>query len=235
MALTDTVKQYVNLPSLSGISTIVILLVVFIVIGCCVGIILYFYLMKKKYKYKVIVFEKVGKTIEPNIRDTAATIKLNEVGDLIFVLRHSKKKLPMPNTQTGRSTYWFYIRQDGEWINIGIEDIDNVMKEMNVNFLDKEMRYARSALQKNLGDRYQKPSFWKEYGAFIMYAIFIVIIGVMVYLSYGKMSDIAGNLAGMTKNLAELTDKIANLMDAVKGSGTKPAAILLPLLRGGLV
>ena len=64
----------------------------------------------------------------------------------------------------GRRIYWYVIREDGEWIKFELEDIDQKMRKAGVHYLDKEMRYARTALEEALKERYDKPNFWKEYG-----------------------------------------------------------------------
>jgi hypothetical protein len=156
-------------------------------------------------------------------------VPLENTGDSIFYLAKAKKYLPTPQIQTGRNTFWYAVRQDGEWINIGIEDIDLRMKEAKVFFLDKEMRYARVALQRNLKERYQKTSFWEKYGGMIAYIVLIVITGVMMWLLFDKYLSIGGTLDSAMKTSKEVlveTKNILSNLDNIQsgGSGLVPAS-----------
>lgn len=209
--------------SLGLIGNLVMVLVILIVVGAILGVIAFFIVRAVKYKYKVVIFEKINGRFEPARKDRACETKFGDAGDMVLKLRKHKKILPMPTLQVGRRTYWYAIREDGEWINIGIGDLDNVSKEMGVTFLDKEMRYARTQIQRGLKERLQGDSFWDKYGQMIMSISFILIIGVMTYLLFDKWIDLAGTVnssVGLAKEVLTEASKMLQAIDSTcSGSG----------------
>jgi len=222
MGITDQVKGYIPEISTSQITNVFILVFVIGIIGAILGFISYTVYMKKKFNKNIVVFEKVGKTIEPTRKDTACIMPWGEGGDTIFFSRKSQKYLPTPRIQTGRNTYWYFIREDGEWINFGVEDIDEHMRELKAHFLDKEMRYARTAIQKNLRDRFQKISFWEKYGGLIVWTVLILVTGVAMWLIFDKWLEVSNALVDAVKAAKEVVEsakQILGVIDSMKGTG----------------
>ena len=149
----------------------------------------------------------------------------------VLYLKKIKKFVPIPTIQTGRDEYWFFIRKDGEWINVGIEDFDEKSREVKVYFLDKEMRYARAALQKNLKERYAKLTFLEKYGGMIVWATLCLIIIIGFVLFMDKMLEITGSIDSMmktagieTERVLEAAEKVINKLNVLEASsGIKPA------------
>lgn len=184
--------------------------------------------MRKLFYKKIIIFEKVGGQIQVTKRDVGRDIRLGEAGDYIIYTRHFKKFLPPAEIQTGPNTFWYYIREDGEWINIGISDIDVQMKKAKAHFLDKEMRFARTGMQKNLRERLNKPGFWSKYGAMIMWTVYLAIVGIMTYLLFDKWIELAGTVQSMLETQRELIEASRDILQALDniksgGEGLVPA------------
>ena len=202
--------------------------ILIIVGGILVGIGSFFLIKRMKFNKKIIIFEKIGGKFEQTKIDRAITIRFGESGDSVIYCAKSKKHLPTPSIQTGRNIYWYAIREDGEWINIGIEDIDLEMKKLKVHYLDKEMRYARVALQRNLKERYQQQSFWSVYGGLVAYTSLIVITGVMFWLLIGKFVEIGSEVTSIMNTAKEIMKESRDVIAAVDnlkhgGSGLIPA------------
>ena len=119
------------------------------------------------------------------------------------------------------------IRSDGEWINIGIGDIDLQMKQLNAKFLDKEMRYARVALQKNLKERYNQPTFMSKYGGVLAFTGLIMIFGIVIYLWFDKLIDVTSTVLKSIDASADLTalqeQLLAKMDNICTGSGIRLA------------
>ena len=160
----DSATEFAKGIDISGSISILAWFAIGILIAGVVGVIVYLIIREWKFNKKIIVFEKVNGKPEITKRDKAMEVKLGEGGDTVFYLKKAKKHIPLPSIQTGRNIYWFGVREDGEWINIGMDDIDLAMRKIKARFVDKEMRYARVALQRNLKERYQKSSFLSVYG-----------------------------------------------------------------------
>jgi len=173
----------------------------------------WWYISKKKFNKTIIIWEKVDGKPKIMSRDKAMERKIGSGGDTIFYLQKRKQIVPTPTIQTGDNTYWFAKRtQDGELINIGLEDFDLVFGEAKINFLDKETRYARASLQKLNKDRFNKETFWQKYGRDILTIVFIVIVTVMLLLIASKLVQLTGTISGILESAEKVMDKAAQIM-----------------------
>lgn len=215
MAISEQVGNIVGGFS-GGFGAVAILIWAVLIIAVFGGG-LFLFLYWKAYKYKIVIFEKVNGIYQPTIRDKARLFNLSNSGDVAFKLMKLKKTVPEPTIQTGKNTFWFARRQeDGELINIGLQDVDKKSKELGVHFLDKEMRYARTQLQRGLKERYDTPSFWQLHGAMIMNIAFIMIIAVAVWLIMDKWVELAGTLNGMVEAVPEIQKKQGEILLALQ-------------------
>lgn len=191
------------------------------------GIVIFYYYMTKKYNKKIVIFERINDRFEPTKKDKGAEIRLGIGGDTVLHLRKFKKYLPMPSLQTGRNTFWYIIRRDGEWINISMEDVDEKMELARVRFLSPEMRYARVGLEKSFRDRYNKVTFLQKYGGVIAFGGLIFLIGIMIWLMFDKMIDFMAQMGGLLNKIEPLMERseqiMANMDKVCTGSGIKVA------------
>ena len=99
------------------------------------------------------------------------------------------------------------------------------MKQMKAKYLHPEMRYARTALLRNLRDRYDKPKFMEKYGMLIVNLAVIVIILVFMWLIIDKIVSVSGSVKEMINTNAETMktarDVIQSLDHICTGSGLK--------------
>ena len=210
-----------NVPkiSLMGFVTFIVLALLFFIIVIVVTIVIIRFV---KYNKKIIIFEKIGNNFIPARKDRACEITISPAGDTVFYLLKHKKYLPRPTIQTGKRTYWFFIREDGEWINFGLKDLDEESRLAGAFFLDKEMRYARTQIQKGLKERYEKEGFWKQYGTIIVSISFIVLIGVMTWLLFDKWIGLAKATEEAVKTAGTVMEKanqILGTLDRVCSGG----------------
>lgn len=208
-----------GLSAVNVLTIIILCLIIFTILG----VLTYLFLQKLKYKHRIVIWEKIGNHWERTGYDRAMEMKFGIAGDTVFVLRKRKKYLPRPETQTGRREFWFAIREDGEWINIGMEDIDLAQKQAHVNFLHPEVRYARTSMQKAMREEYIKPKFMEKYGHIIIPFAGFALIGIFLWLMMDKFLTLAGTLNGIVEKLPPLLERadtiIANLARISSGSG----------------
>jgi len=207
---------------LGGVGFFAWLLIVLVVIVVMTVVIILF-ILNRRYNKKIIVFEKVGTSFVPQRRDRGMEIRFSTAGDTITYLRKHKKYIPNPTIQTGNREYWYFIREDDEWINFGLENLNEESRKVGAKFLDKEMRFARTSIQKGLKDRYETQGVWAKYGSYIVAVSFVTLIGVFTYLLWDKWID----LAGTTKNaidasvlVLERTDQILASLDNICSGGS---------------
>jgi uncharacterized membrane protein len=231
--MADLLGMNVDLPQLGGINLGVnwmIILIVFILISVA-AIVIFLLYQYKIYNRKIILFENIsGQGYQPILKDRARLIKVGDGGEEILYLRKSKVYRTAYGKKMGKRTYWFAVGQDGYWYNIVLGDLDAKMGMLDIEPIDRDMRYMHVAIRKNIKDRYQKQNFMEKYGQFVMSAIFLLIILVGIWVLLGKIGDIsAANAAAMESSKA-VVDKLGNVLSSmdnicVGGSGVKPAPI----------
>lgn len=223
----DTVVGFIKVPSVSGSSVVgfITYAVIFIVFMLGLGIATFFIIRRLKFNKKVVIFEKVNGSFQPVRKDRAMFIKHGKAGDTIFFIKKLKRYQPNPIYQTGKNTYWFWLREDDELINFSPGDYDEQARELGAKFLDKEMRYARTSLQETFKERYVKPTFWSQYGTVIFNIAAYMIIGVFLWLIVGEMIKSIDSVAGLVAASEKIVDSSRELlvaMDNIKsgrGSG----------------
>jgi CHASE3 domain sensor protein len=123
----------------------------------------------------------------------------------------------------GNNTFWFYEREDGEWINFELDDIDAQMRKAGAYFVDEDMRLQRLGIAKNLAERLIKETFWQKYGTTIMLVIFCLVVTICLVVLFQKMQgnwQSAKETAVAIEHMASATEQMAKNMQA---SGVKLA------------
>lgn len=183
--------------------------------GAIIAFVVVYFVLRAKYKFRVVIFERVDGRFKVTRRDMAKSEKLGEGGDEVFFLRKHKKLLPAPTIQTGNNIYWYFISDDGEWINFGPGDFDENRREIGAQFLDKEMRYARTSLDYMVKERYDKPGFWERYGGMVAYTVLILVTAIGFWLLLDKMLEISGSVNGAVQTAKEVLEESARLLGAI--------------------
>jgi len=231
MAALDSVTEFIKVPNIDGamifgVLTYVILFILFLIV---VGISVWVIILKLKYNKKIVIFEKINGQFEASKKDRGMIMRHGEAGDTILFIKKLKKFQPTPTLQTGRNTFWFFMREDGELINFTPGDFDAQSRELGAHFLDKEMRYARVSLQNSLKERHEKVGFWSQYGVLVVNISVIVIIMVFLWLIVDKLIDLASTANGAIEASKEVTEATKDVIVALNnlqtgGSGYIPAS-----------
>lgn len=239
MAITDTIKEGF-LPSLSGatIWTFIfwVAIVIVVAIGVCVGV--YFLIQYLRFNKVIKLFTLVGSKPQLLLTTKAKEERLGMAGDYWWKTKKGKI-LPRGRIQMAKNEYWYYQKADGEWVNFGLDDVDEQLKKAGARLKDEDMSFSRIGIQRNLRDRLQKQSWWDKHGQTIMTIIFVIILAVMLILVMQKMAknwELANNVAQSNSEIAKSNLKIAEQMEAIAqriGGGTIPIQnIALGLVRG---
>lgn len=214
-----------NLPQVSGgLMANFALYAIGVILGLALlGLGTYLFIRFRKYNKFIHIFGKVNGTIVPIGKDRAMAQRVGLAGDYWFRTMKNKKILPRPTKCMGKNIFWFFIREDGEWINFSLADIDAIMKEAGVYYVDEDMRMQRLAIEKNLRDRYsEKPSFWAKYGGLIINIFFVLIVMVALILLFKEMGGLADKLGSVATSVEKLADATSNMISRA-GSGVIPA------------
>lgn len=211
--IQESIKQYIPNINLGGVFSVGVWLILIFVFAVICGLITYFIVMRMRYKFKIIVWEKVNGRFEITGRDKAMEMPLSRFGETVFYLQKRKKYIPRPNKQVGRRQFFFFVREDGQWINVDLEDIDTKAKRMRIHFTDKSMNYARTQIERALKERYDKPNFFERYGTIIVSIIFVVLLGILTWLLFDKWLELARVTNAGVETSGLIMDKTATVID----------------------
>lgn len=208
--------------SMAGMGKPLLIGLLILLFGSLMAVGVYFLIKYIRFNKTIILFQKIGGKVIPTAIDKGMFQRIGSAGDYWMITRKFKKILPRPKILMGKNQYYFFEREDGEWINFSIEDIDMKMKKAEVYYIDEDMRLQRLGIYKNLEARFQKVGFWEKYGAYIVMAITVLILLVCVIILFKSMTehwDKMGSVANAMTEMARSVDAMATRV----GGGVKPA------------
>jgi len=205
-----------------------------IVIGGLAGFIGW-YFWKKSYNKQVWIFTRIGGVPMLKQIDRGKLIAFGMAGDKLMKLQKLKKYLSPPQIQMGKDIYWFWEREDNEFVNFSLEDIDEVQKKAGAYYVDTDMRMQRLGIEKNLRDRLGKNSWMEKYGTMVAVGVFLILITICLVVLFSKLKDLSASLDTTGQSLGQVATAIEKFYTKRVG-GESPSdtglvpAIMLPLL-----
>lgn len=213
--IIDSVNIFKNVD-LGTLGNYLLIFFVAIVIVALIGILIAVVLNKRKYKYTIPLYKKIGSaTIRIKIYK-AKDFNIGRAGDKLWYVAKIKKYIPPATIQTAPNEYSHFEREDGEWINIGLPDIDENMKKLNVKYVQQDMRSNRVAINTLLDQRFTQKGWWEKYGHLVTHVIFYLIVAismVIIFYQWGHILDKTSSL--LDKILAMESCKRANSPEGV--------------------
>lgn len=207
------------LPSGSLVLTILFWFSIVLLICMVLGVGSYFLIDFLRYRRKIVVFGLVGGKPRIVKRDKARLVNIGTGGEKVWYMKKGKRQIPPGVIQMEKNVFWFWEKDDGDLINIGLEDLNAKFRQLQVHFTHPDMRYARLAIQRNFKDRFQKVTFWDKYGTVLIYTIHIVIVSIMFIWILDGVQKIIPPL----KEAIELASKLLQQAQA-----TSSGAALVP-------
>lgn len=225
MAIDIMAKMGGMIPKAGTIYTVMIVIAIALVIAVFISIAVWVWLDKKKYNKKIILHRIVSGKLQKIGVFRATFEKVGVSGDVWCRVKSGLftiiKTVTRPKLEYEKNVYLFFERQDGEWINFSIENIDEKMKKANVFYLDEDMRLHRIGIQKNLERRLEKKTFWQEWGGTIMNLVFLLILTVCLIVLFNKLVLVSDGLVKAANAISELS-RAASQTCATMGSGIVP-------------
>jgi hypothetical protein len=221
------VPSFVSDTGFGGTLTIILIVLVLLIIG---GILFYIWFSRRAFKYTINLFENIaGQGYQLVGKDRARLIKIGDGGEEILYLRKYKVYRTAYGRKMGKNTYWYAVGQDGYWYNVILGDLDAKMGMLDIEPIDRDMRYAHVAIRKNIKERYNKQSFMQKYGAQVFGILMLVVFIVGMWFIVDQIGNITGQL-GQTleanRETVEVVQKILAHADTMQsgGSGIAPAS-----------
>jgi len=213
---------------LGTMGTFTLFIVLALLIAGGGGFLFYWWWSKKVYSQKIKVFAMMGKQPMLKYEDKARIIPVGYAGDKLFLMKKQKRALPPPTIQMGFKEWWYWEREDGELINIGLDNLDEIQRQLGIQFVDTDMRMQRLGIEKNLQFRLQKQSFWEKYGGMIANGIFYVLVTLMLIVLFLQWRKVAEAVSGAVASVSSCQAPTKPAQTGGTGaSGVVPALIML--------
>lgn len=203
-----------------------------IIIGLLViglgGLIAWLYFQKKQYYIQIRDFENIaGKGFQLVKKDTARLVKVGDGGEELLLLRKRKVFRTAYGQKMGKNEYWFAKGQDGYWYNITLGDLDAKMGTLDIEPIDRDMRYMHVAIRKNIQERYKKEDRFSKYAPWVFSGIFLIIMIIAIWLLMSKAGDLIQSAEQTVSAVQPIADALTNAvskLDSICGSsGVRPA------------
>lgn len=193
------------------------------------GILLWiFWFIPRTFSKKIEIYENIaGQGYQRTRIDCAKTVKVGNGGEEILYLRKSKCYRTAYGRKIGFNTYAFAVGQDGYWYNFLHGDLDAKMGMLDIEPVDRDLRYMHVAIRKNITERYRKVGVMEKYGTLIIGGISIIIVMVALWLLVSKIGGlitVATQTVEASKPIADaLTNAVSKLDNICSASGLRPA------------
>lgn len=176
-----------------------LIVVIAVVILCLLGALIFGLIVKRQYWIRIHVFRLIGNIPTRVAVYSAKEVPFGRAGDKLwrvagagFIKFKAIKWMPVGKLQTAPKEFWYYIREDGEWINFILSDLNKTSKEMGVRFVQEDMRLQRLATERLLEQRLLDKTFWEKWGNVIMTVILFLTIAicmVIIFYQWGKIIE----------------------------------------------
>ncbi len=217
--------QKINVGGIfSTIGSFVLLIFAIVIVGGIVAFIYWTITQKKVYNQKLHFFEEVNKVMVPVEDLVARELIIPNTNVKVFYIKSKDLYMPRGTKKMGKKSYWYAIRNNREIVNFTMANINDKMKEADLDFDHEDMRLAflnlSDLIKRNYKDKSTK--WWKEYKDIISTVIFIFILTVAFFF-------IARQVGGLISSLNPLVDKITQALDQITkmcggaSSGIAPA------------
>lgn len=217
---------------MSTIEFIVLATIVFfiVIIG---GVVLGRFLYKKRWNYQYVLLENVaGQGYIPTKRGRCRLINFSKSGTEIYYIKNLNKHRAAYGKRIGKNQIAWAVGSDGYWYNVTFGDLDIRLRQLGVEPIDRDMRYAESQIIQGIEKRYDDRTFIDKYGSMIAFGLFIlaiviVFVGTFIIINkFGSFSSELSETVNVMKEVAQLNKDTLSSIDNIQarsGSGIIPS------------
>lgn len=187
---------------LGTMGSITLVIAIVVVILGCIGALIYWRVIKKNYWIRIHLFRLIGNIPTKVAEYSAKEVAFGMAGDKLWRVANKGlnkiktiKWLPVGKIQTAPKEFWYYIREDGEWINFQMQDLNEKARQMGVKFVQEDMRLQRLATERLLEQRLLNKTFWEKWGTTIMMVVVFLVIAVCMVIMFYQWSKLLDRMA----------------------------------------
>lgn len=202
-----------------------------IAIALILGIFAYIIYDRKVYSKTINDFENIsGQGYQLTSKDRARLIKTGDGGEELMWLKKRKAYRTAYGRKMGPNVYWFAKGQDGYFYNVLLGDLDAKMGMLDIEPVDRDMRYMHVAIRKNIDKRYDKVSWLDKYGTYLATGFFMIIMIIGIWFLLSQMAEISSGVAASIKTAQEVMVESKSVIASLDnictgGSGIRPVGI----------
>jgi len=200
----------------------VIAIIIILAITIAIGI--FVWNSYRIYNKKIILFENIaGQGYQPTFKDKARLVRIGDGGEELMYLKKKKVYRTAYGKKMGKNTYWFAVGQDGYWYNILLGDLDAKMGMLDIEPIDRDMRYMHVAIRKNIAERYRKIGFMEKYGVMLFSGMFLIIMIIGLWLLIDQIGELVNQATGAieaAKPLADAQNRLLSKIDSICTGGS---------------
>jgi len=186
---------------LGAIGNALLLFFIAVVIFALIGWLIWWRIQSKRYYLRIPIFKLIG-NVPTRIRTYKAKIfPIGKAGDCLWYAGGIKKFLPPATIQSAPNEFWHWEREDGEWINFSLSDLDTIQKKAGVKYIHQDMRSQRIATSNLLEQRLINKGFWDKYGDMVTHLVFYIIVTLMLIVIFWQWSNITTQVSGLISQL----------------------------------
>lgn len=214
---------------------IVIVIMFIVIVLFLIGGGLLLWLNNKKYKFKIPLYALVGNTVTRIAMVKAKPVNFGRAGDILWFCKGKgvRKWIAPATIQSAPNEFWHYLRQDGEWINFSMDDLNEESRKMGVKFVAQDMRMQRLANEKLLELKFSKQGFWEKWGVIIGYVVFFLVITVSLVIYFYQLNGVMQKMSEIVGQIGDLLDKANRISRGGSTDTSTPEGLIpafLPLL-----
>lgn len=221
----------ISLPTFSntGIGLWITIIAIIVLLTIIIAVAMYVFYQNKVYNLNIEDYENLaGQGFQRVFTDRARLIKVGDSGEEILLLKKRKQYRTAYGKKMGKNRYWFARGQDGYWYNILLGDLDAKRGMLDIDPVDRDLRYATASIRELVKDRYKKRNI-NTATAIVVGGIVITVLIMFVgnWFVLSKMGDLiqqASTIQGANQPVVDSITRIATHLDNIcGGSGIVPA------------
>jgi len=220
----EQAKDFLPDFNVGNIGLVVTFFILALIILLVAGVGIFFLFRWLRFNRHITIWEDVegSDSLEPVGTDKAMLVKVGKGGTELLYLKKRKVYRGAYGKRISKKKYFFVIGKDGYWYNSTLGSLDEAMQKINIKPTNVNMRYQNEALQELIKERYDKPSFWAQYGQIILNLAFFMLVAVMFWLYFSSFKEVAPSLveaSNTLKDTAEALKQTVGGLDSLRTSG----------------
>lgn len=212
-------------PVISGWTIYLLWITGFILLAALGALAIWYFNQRKIYNQKIVGFENVsGKGWGVGFKDKARLLRVSPDGTSVLWLKRKKIAVTAYGRKMNRNEFWFAIGQDGGWYNIVLGDLDAKMGILDIEPIDRDIKYITVAMLKEAEKEYgDKPKWWDKWGTWVFSILMAIILLAGMSYIIDQISEVAKTLSSSMIEFAKVSEPIQRALghvDAICQGGT---------------